>query len=395
MRNALAQLNRTIFVLAGLHFLVDSYANAYAPLLPLLIPKLHLSLAVAGTLTMCYQMAASMSQLGFGHLADHWRPRALIVGGPLVAIVVLSLLGLSTSTLMLAAILVAGGLGSAAFHPPSAAMVHRLGGERRGFAMAFHISAGSTGIAFGPLIAAPLIGRLGLPWTPILAVPSLCLAIPLIRHVPRIDLPHESAGGGGFKALRPYARPLARLYVIIALRTLVWLSFLTFLPVLLTRRGESVGLAGVTIAVFLAAAGVGGFFGGILADRRGPRTVIIATLVTAWPFLLLLPHASGWMFLAALTGSGFLLQSTLPVTVTFGQSLAPVRAATVSSLMMGFAWGTGGLLVPIVGVMADRFGVAPTLTAVTLVLPFAVVLALTLPRSFGAPQRRTVEPASA
>ncbi|MDE3154987.1 MAG: MFS transporter [Acidobacteriota bacterium] len=383
MTNALARLNRTIFVLAGLHFLVDSYGNIYAPLLPLLIPRLHFSLAIAGTLTMCYQIAASMSQLGFGHLADHWKPRVLVVGGPLVAIVVLSLIGLSTSTLMLAGILVVGGLGGAAFHPPTAAMVHRLSGERRGLGMALHISAGSTGIAFGPLLAAPLIGRLGLAWTPILAVPSLCLAALLIPRVPRIDPGHERSGGSGLAVLRPYASPLGRLYVIIALRTLVWLSFLTFLPVLLTARGESVGLAGVTIALFLASAGIGGFFGGVIADRHGPKPVIIGTLVMALPFLLLLPRATGWSFFVALALAGFLLQSTLPVTVTFGQSLAPVRAATVSSLMMGFAWGTGGLLVPLVGFLADRIGIAPTLTMVTVVLPAAVLLALTLPRGFG------------
>ena len=46
---------------------------------------------------------------------------------------------------------------------------------------------------------------------------------------------------------------------------------------------------------------------------------------------------------------GFFLQSTLPVNVTFGQALAPVSAATVSSMMMGFGWGTGGLSVPLVG----------------------------------------------
>jgi hypothetical protein len=45
---------------------------------------------------------------------------------------------------------------------------------------------------------------------------------------------------------------------------------------------------------------------------------------------------------------GFFLQSTLPIHVTFGQQLAPVSAATVSSLMMGFAWGVGSLLSPVV-----------------------------------------------
>ena len=61
------------------------------------------------------------------------------------------------------------------------------------------------------------------------------------------------------------------------------------------------------------------------------------------------------------------LQSTLPVNVTFGQSLAPVSAATVSSLMMGFAWGTGGLSVPFVGLIADRIGIEHTLVGLSLV----------------------------
>ena len=61
--------------------------------------------------------------------------------------------------------------------------------------------------------------------------------------------------------------------------------------------------------------------------------------------------------MVVLAVGGLFLQSTLPVNVTFGQALAPVSAATVSSLMMGFAWGTGGLSVPLVGLIADRVGI--------------------------------------
>ena len=67
-----------------------------------------------------------------------------------------------------------------------------------------------------------------------------------------------------------------------------------------------------------------------------------------------------------LAAGGFFLQSTLPVNVTFGQALAPVSAATVSSLMMGFAWGTGGLSVPAVGYIADRIGIEHTLVGAPL-----------------------------
>ena len=80
-----------------------------------------------------------------------------------------------------------------------------------------------------------------------------------------------------------------------------------------------------------------------------------------------------------LAAGGLFLQSTLPVNVTFGQSLAPVSAATVSSLMMGFAWGTGGLSVPIVGLIADRIGIEHTLVGLSLVPLLAAACALPLP----------------
>src|SRR5262249_32391391 len=112
--------------------MVDGYGNIYAPLLPLLIPRLDLTLAAAGTLTMLFQLAASVAQVGFGRLADRWRPRLLVMLGPVVAVSVLSLIGLSTSAPMMAVILFAGGLGGAAFHPPAAALAYRLRGGRAG-----------------------------------------------------------------------------------------------------------------------------------------------------------------------------------------------------------------------------------------------------------------------
>ena len=80
-----------------------------------------------------------------------------------------------------------------------------------------------------------------------------------------------------------------------------------------------------------------------------------------------------------ISDSGFLLQSTLPVNVTFGQQLAPVSAATVSSLMMGFAWGVGGLVVPLVGMAADRIGIERTLMLMSFTPLVAAALALPLP----------------
>jgi FSR family fosmidomycin resistance protein-like MFS transporter len=343
----------------------------------LLIPKLHLSLAAAGMLTMLYQMAASVAQIGFGHLADRWRPRALVMLGPVVSVAVLSLIGLAGTPLALAAILVAGGLGAAAFHPPAAALAHRLGGERRGFAMSVYITGGTLGFALGPLVFAPFAQRFGIEWTPVLAIPGLAVVAFFVSRVPPIPV-HPSAHGG-IASLRPYAKPLALLYAIVVLRTLASLTFATFVPVMLTRRGMTIGEAGASVALYLFGSGVGGFFGGPAADRFGARTVIALSLVIASPFLFLAPFLSGWHFVVVLAVGGLFLQSTLPVNVTFGQSLAPVSAATVSSLMMGFGWGTGGLSVPFVGMIADRVGIEPTLIGVSVIPLFAALCAFWLP----------------
>ncbi len=373
-------LHATVLILASTHFLVDGYGNILTPLLPLLITDLNLSLAGAGTLQMCFQLANSVAQLGFGHVADRSNPRILLIGGPLLAVAMLPLIGLAPGIWMLVAMLIAGGLGGAAFHPPAAALVHRFAGHHRGFAMSFHITSGTLGQAMAPLLFAPFVQRFGLRATPWLVLPGLAvLAGYLLRRVPRVERLHEAAAGGGLRALRPYARPLTLLYVIVVLRTLTAISFSTFIPIMLTRRGMTLAQAGTAAAMYLCAVGAGGFVGGPIADRFGARRVIVLSLLAAVPFLALSLTFSGWTLVALIALGGFLLQSTLPVNVTFAQTIAPISAATVSSLMMGFAWGVGGLAVPLVGMVADRIGIERTLMAMSFMPLVAAALALPLP----------------
>lgn len=369
--------------MASAHMMVDGYGNILAPLLPLLITRLDLSLAAAGTMTMMYQLSASVAQVGFGHLADRWRPRLLVMAGPVISVTVLSFVGLATSEPMLAAILVLGGLGGAAFHPPAATLAHQLAQDRPGLSMSIYISGGTLGFALGPLMFAPFAEHVGLHWTPVLALPGLAVIGFFLARVPAIKWsPHSSQG---LRALRPYALPLTLLYFIVVLRTMTSIAFATFLPVLLTRRGMSVATAGAIVASYLFASGVGGFFGGPAADRWGPKRVIAWSLVASVPFLFVAPVLHGLPFIIVLAIGGFFLQSTLPVNVMFGQAIAPVSAATVSSLMMGFAWGTGGMTVPLTGFVADRIGIESTLMALAFVPLLAAGCALPLP---GGPIRR-------
>jgi FSR family fosmidomycin resistance protein-like MFS transporter len=371
-------LNPTIFKIASTHLVVDAYTNIYAPLLPLLIPALGLKLAAAGTLAMAFQMANSVSQLGFGTLADHWRPRVLVVGGPLLAVTVLSFIGWSTSAWTLGLILVAGGLGGAAFHPPAAALVYKLADHRKGLAMSAHLSGGSLGFAMSPILFAPFIAYMGLRWSPLIMIPGLIALSWTLRQVPPMALlpSHERST---WASLRPAAVPLTLLYFTIVLRTATSYGFMTFAPTLLTRQGLTIGEASMAVSLYLFASGIGGFIGGPLSDRLGPRKVIVWTLVAAVPFMAVAPRLSPVGFTAMLAIGGLLLQSTLPISVTYAQTFTTGGAATVSSLMMGFAWGMGSLAVPLIGAGADRVGIEPTLGVLAFVPLLAAAMAYALP----------------
>ena len=182
------------------------------------------------------------------------------------------------------------------------------------------------------------------------------------------------------------------LYVIVVLRTLTANSLSVFLPVLLTRQGLGVREASAAVSLYLFVSTVGGFLGGPLSDRFGARQVIIWSLVCSVPFLLAGQMTSGWTLTLLVSVGGFLLQSTLPVNVTFGQQLAPVSAATVSSLMMGFAWGVGSLLAPVVGLLGDRLGLNVALSITAVVPILAALFALPLPRRAPAASHRELAP---
>jgi FSR family fosmidomycin resistance protein-like MFS transporter len=369
---------RTVLALSGTHGVNDVFMNMYAPLLPAFIPALGLSLAAAGTIAAAIQVAGSIGQLVFGPLADRWRPRVLAVVGPLVAVGVTSLAGLATTPLMLGAILVLGCLGSAAFHPTAAAIVNRIGGARRGTAMSLHVTGGAMGNALAPMLFAPYVAAFGVARTPWLAVPALAVLYAILRRVPDIRLSHGH-GPSGFGALRPYAAPLALLWAAVVLRTVVSVGYSTFLPVLMTRRGMSMTEAGFAVGAYLVSGSLGGLAGGPFADRFGPRRVIAWTLALSVPLLLAALVVPGVPGLLLLTAGGFFLGSTLPVNIAYAHAIAPVATGTVSSLMLGVAWGVGGLAVPLVGMAGDRVGLGSALLVLGVLPAFAAALTLRLP----------------
>ncbi|RLA83290.1 MAG: hypothetical protein DRG40_06950 [Deltaproteobacteria bacterium] len=373
-----------VLSLAVGHGIVDLYGSFLAPLLPLFADRFNLSLTLVGTLVSILTVADGLSQPLFGCWEDRMRRPWMVTLGPLWVAAATGFLGLATGYAVLASLLIVSGAGRSAYHPQGAAAVTQYSGGRRALSLSIFTAAGNLGFATGPILATSLVSTMGLPAT-LYSIPLGMVASALLYTVVLRDTGFRPScwNPPSLKVivgnLGHYRKGFIRLWFVVVLRSLTYFSLFSFLPMVFVRKGLSTFQTGVMTSLFLFGGAVGGIVGGWLADRMYERPVIAGSLALAFPALqlaLLLPGVGG---ICSLLAGGFCLLSSAPVTIALAQRYAPGSAATASSLMLGLGWGTGGLLVTLVGVMADCLGLLWTLRLETLCLLVAAFLALGLP----------------
>lgn len=372
--------HRTVLFLAAGHFCVDNYSTMLGAFLPFLHQRLNLSLAQAGVLGGVLVFSSSFMQPLYGYLADRFPHKAFAALSPAIAGVFLSSLGLAPDFLSLAALLMLGGVGIAAFHPQAAAVTAQVSGRDRGYQMSVFITAGMIGYALGPVYITSVISVAGLERSYWAAVPGILMSLYLLLYGPSpIKVEAHPRRLRVAEQVRDKLRPLAILYFLVVIRSAVQVVFVSFLPFYFTTRGFTEVQSSQLLTLFLLAGGTAGFFGGVLADRFGGRTIIALSMIGCLPLLLGSLWTSGLLsMLFCIAGGAFLLFTT-PVNVVMAQTLVPHGASTVSALMMGFAWGMGGLLVPVTGLLSDLYGLQAAMSGVVLLTVPGFLLCLALP----------------
>ena len=125
---------------------------------------------------------------------------------------------------------------------------------------------------------------------------------------------------------------------------------------------------------------IGGLVGGFLYDRVGGRNLFLLSSIVAPIFLFLAVTVRSPIFIIINVAiAGFFLMMTIPVSVLMGQSIVPNAISTISSLMMGFGWGVGGMLVPLAGRFADLTSIQQTLRILAFLPLLYAILAWRLP----------------
>jgi MFS transporter, FSR family, fosmidomycin resistance protein len=358
---------RALALLSFAHFFIDLYSSGLSSFQPMLVERFGLSLAQAGLLAGMLIFSSSLLQPVYGILSDKLGSRLFTVLAPAMAGIFISSLGLATGYPMLIAMVLLGGMGIASFHPQASANATAGLHENKSRWMAVFISSGTFGMAFGPAFFTFLAGRYGLEMTWLGALPGLLVTLFLSVYFRLAPVSHRTSNRFDFAALKAKGRPLLILFLLVYIRSIVQMVFAQFLPLYLNReRGFSVQSAALGLTLYLAFGGMGGFVGGNLADRFGGKRVILISMAGCLPFLALFFLTEGWLALASLALAGLLLLFTIPVNLVMGQQLVPSQAGTVSALMMGFAWGSAGLVfIPLVGWAADHVGLGTAMACVS------------------------------
>ncbi|MEN8245276.1 MAG: MFS transporter [Thermodesulfobacteriota bacterium] len=349
-----------IVTLSISHFIHDVYSSFLAPLLPLLIEKLSMTLTQAGFLTTIMQVPALLNPY-IGSLADRISVRYFIILAPALTAIPMSLIGMAPTYGVLLILLFIAGISAAVFHVPAPVMVSKLSGQKVGRGMSFFMTGGEFARTIGPMVAVGAVALLGLEgFYPVMVVGILASVWLYLRFkdVPVGNKsPQKTSVRGTWKEMRHILMPLA---VILVARGFMHAAMASFLPTFVKLETGNLWLAGFALTLYESTGVLGVMTAGSLSDYLGRRKVLLISLVGAPLTLFLFTWAGGWVRVTALLFTGFLLLSTTPVMLAMVQENAKSSPAAANGIFMMMSFMARSAVVVIVGWWGDLFGLRET-----------------------------------
>jgi len=346
-----------VLTITGGHLIHDIFTSFLAPLLPLIIKKLDLSLTLAGSLA-AFQQLPSLINPFLGLLADRGSLRWFIILTPTVTATAMSLMGIAPGYTALMILLTVAGFSTAVWHTPTPAMVARVSGRQVGQGMSFFMLGGSLAYTVGPLLAVAAVSWWGLEgiWRLIpLGVAASAMLYWRTRGFGDAR-PATRADGSWAESWRELRQVMLPIAGIIIAQGFMTVALSTFLPTLLSSEGASLWLAGGALSIVELAGAVGAMITGTVSDRLGRRRVLAFVLLAAPLLMLLFLAAQGWAVYLALLAVGLTALSTNPVMMALVQEHSRDHPATANGLYMATTFATKSLIIVGVGAMADRWG---------------------------------------
>ncbi len=371
-----------VFAVALGHLTHDVYSSFLAPLLPILQERLGIGYALTGNLAVFTQVPSLLNPF-IGYLADRVSLRYFVIFAPAVTATLMSSLGLTSSYLGLAMLLLAAGVSIAAFHAPAGAMIGELAGNRVGAGMSIFMAAGELARTIGPIFAVAGVAWFGLEGLWRLAFVGWAVTGILFWRLHNIEAKPRPPESDAWSRLWP---KLLRVFPFLAWlvlgRVSMQAALTTYLPIFMKdERGLSVAWAAAALTILEAAGFVGALLSGSLSDRLGRHRMLFILLLASPLLMFLFLLSSGWVTVLILIALGLTAISLQPVILALVQDLFPDNRALANGSYMALSFALRAVGIWAIGLTADAFGLVPAFVLSALVGLLALPSIFFIPKS--------------
>jgi MFS transporter, FSR family, fosmidomycin resistance protein len=380
---------RSVWLVTLGHTAIDFYMVTIPPLYAVFKDHFDLSVFQISLLPAFVTVFGSITQPLMGSFTDHRNRFAWAALGVLICGCFVSSVGFAPSVYVLTVLLIGASIGSSLFHPTAGGLVTSLVPGRSNLTMAIFLTGGTTGMALAPVTGTQIVDRYGLEslWIIIpFCIPIACVLLWISRNH-RVDHTAVSRPRFDWRGLRERKmRPLWTLYSISVLRSLVHSGFISFTALLSASWGWETTRIGWILSGYLVFSTLGRIAGGYLADRVAPKKLLALSNASSGLFHVAFCLVATEWGIGLFWIAGFLFDIGVTTNIVLAQKTLPENTSTATGLMMGFSWGTAGLVIPFVGAFAGYISIPVALAVVSLALFPATYLVSWLPTAGSEPE---------
>jgi FSR family fosmidomycin resistance protein-like MFS transporter len=365
------------------HFIHDIYSSFLAPVLPLIIEKLSISLSLAGLLSVIQRIPSLLNPF-IGILADKIKVRYFVIFAPAVTTISMSLIGIAPGYIILASLLFISGISSTLFHVPSPVMIKRVSGSRIGKGMSFYMLGGETARTVGPLIIVAAVEIWGLQGSlkliPFGLIASAIMFYRLKDIDIRKDLQKEKKETGYISTFNKFLPVYLTLAGITFFRGAMRSALTLYLPVYLVDKGANLWFAGISLSLIQLTGALGAFYSGTISDIIGRRTTLLILTIISPLLMLAFINLKGIFIIPILFLTGFFLISPTPVMLAVINELDTEHPAFVNGIFMTINFFLNSLTLLLVGLLSDKFGLDLTYKIAAGIALISVFFAMRIPK---------------
>ena len=383
-------MKRYLYLLSAGHLCTDLSGGALPALLPFLVLYYDLDYAAVGGLMFASSFLSSVIQPIFGYLADKLSQSWFLVAGVFLSGACFALTGFVSDYWAIFTVVALMGVGGSMFHPEAARLVHAVSGRNEGKAMGIFSVGGNGGFGIGPLLVVGAVISFGMPGMVVFAVIAVMLSLLLKRALPSLrravqdvspaTQSRETVRDGAIAGKNDW-RQFSKLTIVIIFRAIAVSSLFSFLPLFCIHiLGASEAAGSLVLSVLSLSGIVMTLWGGSLADRYGCVWTLRLCCILFVPLMIFITISTQiWIVYALLLPLSFCVSGAYSAYVVLGQRYLARSIGFASGVTMGLAFSIGGMLVPVLGWVADMYGLLAAMEVITACTIGAAACSFVLP----------------